>query len=373
MKNLLLLFCAVFLALTIAGCASKGPQKTSFSSLQGVGAAATTFAMTNQVSPELLRPSSNFFTLGPGDRLEIEILGQPDSHAEALVGPDGRMYYHLAPGIDVWGLTLGQTRSLLEEKIAPYIENPQVALNLREIGSKYVWILGRLKKPGIYPMTAPMTIVESLALAGGTARSSSTITTEELADLRHSFVMRQGQLLPVDFNRLLRKGDMTQNVYLQPDDFVYVPSALAQEVYVLGAVRAPRIVPYTEGMTLAGALAGAAGPAKIDWLSTVNPPFATPDAYMSHVGLVRGSLAQPELTIVDANAIIKGRAADVPLEPGDIIYVPNAPLSTLKRYLNMIVSTFISTVAANEGANAGGSSVVGVSIPIGGTTTTPVR
>ena len=50
-----------------------------------------------------------------------------------------------------------------------------------------------------------------------------------------------------------------------------------------------------------------------------------PDAYLSHVAVVRGSLSQPQLTVVDYGAIIKGRAQDVLLEPGDIIYVPNAP------------------------------------------------
>ena len=77
--------------------------------------------------------------------------------------------------------------------------------------------------------------------------------------MRHSFVMRQGQALPVDFYRLLREGDTSQNIFLQADDFVYVPSASAQQVYVLGAVSFPRAMAYTEGMTLVSAIAGASG------------------------------------------------------------------------------------------------------------------
>jgi hypothetical protein len=83
------------------------------------------------------------------------------------------------------------------------------------------------------------------------------------------------------------------------------------------------------------------------------------------------------MAIVDYGAIIKGGARDVLLEPGDIVYVPNSPFSTLKRYLNTIVNTFITTVAANEGIRAGGGSVnVGVSVPVGSgsgaTTSVPV-
>ena len=55
------------------------------------------------------------------------------------------------------------------------------------------------------------------------------------------------------------------------------------------------------------------------------------------------------------------------LEPGDIVYVPNTPYNILKSYLNTIVSTFITTVAANEGIRAaGGSGNVGTAVPVGG-------
>jgi protein involved in polysaccharide export with SLBB domain len=264
-------------------------------------------------------------------------------------------------------LTLAQTRLLLEKEFAKYVRNePQIAVTLRGVGSKYVWLLGRLNKPGIYPMAGPMTLLESIAVAGGTSRSASQVTTEELADLRHSFVVRDGQFLPVDFYRLLREGDTSQNIYLRPDDFVYVPSALAQEVFVLGAVRVPRTVAYADEMTLVSALSSASGPLKYDILSRTDPGPFTKDAYLSHVAIVRGSLAEPQIAVVDYDAILKGKALDVRLEPGDIVYVPNSPYTTLKRYLNIIVNTFATTVAANEGTRAaGGTPSLGVSVPVG--------
>ena len=87
-------------------------------------------------------------------------------------------------------------------------------------------------------------------MAGGTLSSSTSGTTEDLADLSHSFLVRQGQMLPVNFDRLLRQGDLAQNVYLQPDDFVYLPSSLSRDIYVLGAVRAPKVVGYLNQGTL---------------------------------------------------------------------------------------------------------------------------
>jgi protein involved in polysaccharide export with SLBB domain len=327
---------------------------------------AALVTLTNRLSQELLRPSARPFTLGPGDSVELEILGNAASRAVATVGPDGKIYFNLLPGMDVWGLTLAEVRDQLEKGLSKYLPTPQVSVTLRTVGSKYVWVLGRLNRPGIFPLSGPMTLLESLAQAGGTSRSSSQVTTEELADLRHSFVVRQGQFLPVDFQRLLHQGDASQNIYLEPDDFVYVPSALAQEVYVLGAVKAPRAVGFVEDMTVVSALAGANG---ADRYAIINSPDSGPftkDAYVSHVAVVRGSLAEPKIAIVDYQAVIKGHASDYRLEPGDIIYVPNSPYTTLKRYFNLIANTFVSTVAANEGVNAaGGNAGVGVSVSVG--------
>lgn len=389
MKNTLI---ACLLALLFAGCASRGSKSTGFTAVPNPTADSNFTAVGNppapavtnvngevvkaSLTPEMLKPGSIPFTLGPGDSLEIEIIGNAASRAITPVGLDGKIYYNLLPGLDVWGLTLDQTRAQLEKELAKYVSNPQVGLTLRTVGSKHVWVLGRLNRPGIYPLNGSMTLLESLAQAGGTARSPSQVTSQELADLRHSFVVRQGQFLPVDFYRLLRSGDMSQNIYLQPDDFVYVPSTLANEVYVLGAVRIPRAVPYQEPMTLISAIAGSDGPDQLHWIQpSDNGPFMK-DAYLSHVAIIRGSLAEPQISVVDCKAIMKGKAPDVRLEPGDIIYVPNSPYTTIKRYVNLIVNTFVTTIAANEGIRAAGQNVgVNVAVPVNVTTpvTTPPR
>jgi polysaccharide biosynthesis/export protein len=364
MKNLLITCLGAMLLL--AGC--KHPESGFVSKMKFTDhdAGFVEVGETNRVSAAALRPPDEHFTLGPGDKLEIEIVGQPTTLANTAVGPDGKIYFYLLPGLDVWGLSLTQTQQLLEQGLAKYLSNPVIAVNLREVASKHVWVVGRLNKPGIYPMTGPMTLLEAIAQAGGTARSSSPTSSQDLADLRHSFVMRQGQLLPVDFYRLLREGDTSQNVRLQSDDFVYVPSALDQEVYVLGAVNAPRAIPYLEGMTVISAVAGTEGSVKQDWLDITANYNLRRDAYLSHVAIVRGTLSQPKIAVVDFRAIMTGKAPNIPLEPGDIVYVPNSPYRFLKSYVNLIVNSFVSTVAANEGIHAGGGTTVGVAVPVTG-------
>ncbi|MBU6399379.1 MAG: SLBB domain-containing protein [Verrucomicrobia bacterium] len=365
-------------AALLVGCAT-GPRFDARHPAVGLPASATnraatnlavtnltTATLTNELDPTLLEPLTNFFTLGPGDRVEIELIGDPSTRATALVGPDGKLYYYLLPGLEVWGLTLGQTKALLEQELQKYIrDQPRVSLTLRTIESKQVWLLGRLNAPGIYPMNGPMTLLEAISLAGGPVSSrpyasltggalssGTSATVEELADLHRGFVIRHGKFLPVDFYRLLHDGDLSQNIYLLPDDFVYLPSAVSQNVFVLGAVGEPRSVTYLPRMTLTAAIANAGGTIKY--------------AYLGHVAIVRGSLTRPRIAVVDYRAIVHGRQPDVLLQPHDIVYVPFAPYRTLLRYADLILTTFVQTVGVNEGASAvtRGASPVGTFLPI---------
>ena len=354
---------------TLIGCQSaSGPRfdaRAASAAKLGALTNFTTVTETNLLSLEWLKPPTNRFTLGPGDDLEIEIMGDALTRATNFVAPDGRLYYYLLPGLDVWGLTLADTRALIERELLKYMrEQPQVSVTLHGVESQRVWLLGRLNKPGVYPMPAPMTLIEALSLAGGPSSSSSPLaslgggpvssgSSEEIADLRRSFVMRDGQMLPVDFHRLVKEGDMSQNIYLRPDDFVYVPSAIARDVFVLGAVLQPRPVVYRRRMSLVAAIANAQGTIK--------------DAYLSHVAIVRGSLTEPEIALVDYKEIVKGKAPDVLLEPGDIVYVPFTPYRTLVKYADLIVKSFVQTIAINEGARAVSRNVnpVGVNIGVG--------
>src|SRR5438309_2013157 len=101
---------AALTAMLVAGCESTGPH--NFGALPETAPAAPEFTVapaTNRLNPEWLQPATNLFTLGPGDRLEIELMGDDTTRTSAFVGPDGKIYFYLLPGLDVWGLTLAQT------------------------------------------------------------------------------------------------------------------------------------------------------------------------------------------------------------------------------------------------------------------------
>jgi capsular polysaccharide biosynthesis protein len=149
-------------------------------------------------------------------------------------------------------------------------------------------------------------------------------------------------------------SNSASTIHLRPDDFACVPSAPAKEVFVLGAVLQPKSVFYREHISLLGAIANAEGTSK--------------DAYLSHVAVMRGSLSDPKLAIVDYHEIVSDKAPDVSLEPGDIVYVPFTPYLTLARYADLILRTFVERFATNEDSPAVSdqAGAVGMSIDVGG-------
>ena len=115
----------------------------------------------------------------------------------------------------------------------------------------------------------------------------------------------------VDFQRLFFEGDMSQNIELEPDDYLYFPSNITAEIYVLGEVLSPGVQGFTSKLTVLGAISRREGFSKA--------------AYREKVLVVRGSLQKPELIVVNTNDILKGKQPDFLLQPKDIVYVNARP------------------------------------------------
>jgi len=264
------------------------------------------------------------------------------------------LYYLALKGQKVTDLSVPEVKVLLEKELREFYRNPQVSVVLRGVFSRRVWILGRVNTPGLYPIESPMTVLEGISKAGGLFTSRFSGTTEELADLRHSFLIRKGEFMPVDFYKLIKEGDLSQNVYVQDGDYIYLPSALSQEVYILGAVKQPKAIGFSDQVTLVSAVAGAQG--------------LLPGAYAQRAVIIRGSLAKPAVATVNLNLILHGDQPDIALQPRDIVWIPNSPWERVENYAKMVINSFVRTVAANEGSHAAvkNSQSVQPSIGIGG-------
>lgn len=311
----------------------------------------TNVKIKRSLDRKLLAPPAESYILGPGDVMEIEIAEVTGTLARTFVMPDGMVYYNLAGGVRAEGLTTMEFSKQLREALKQDYANPLVNVSLVEVRSRRYWILGRVFKPGLYPLRQPTTLLEAISQAGGLFTSRFSGTTEELADLSNSVVIRDGQILPVNFEKLVRSGDTSQNIYLHHNDYVYLPSAATSTVLLLGAVAAPQAVGYKDSLTLIDCIAQCKGPAK--------------GAYLKEVVIVRGTLDKPAASIVNLQAILTGKETNVLLQPGDIVWIPKRPLGLLESTVKLVFQDAARTIASGEGSRlAGGDQDPVISIPL---------
>lgn len=311
--------------------------------------------VTGNLDKKLLQPDNKPYMLGPGDILDIEIAEMSGTLTRTFIMPDGMIYFNLAGGVHAEGLTTSELSKKLQSALKRDYTNPVVNVSLVEVRSNRYWILGRVYNPGLYPLRQPTTLLDAVSQAGGLFSSAFSGTTEELADLTNSIVVRDGEILPVDFEKLIRSGDTSQNIYLKHNDYIYIPSATAESVLLLGEVMIPQSIGYNDGLTLIDCIAQGKGPTK--------------NAYLKEVVIVRGSLKEASAGIVDLNAILTGKDTNVLLKPGDIIWIPKQPLGLLSSTVKLIFQSAVRTAASNEGSNFAGGGRQPLSIPL--TTPTP--
>ena len=278
-------------------------------------------------------------TLGPGDVLNISLYDRPASAITAVpIGPDGRITFLQAEDIVATGLTIDELRAALDKKLGEFYTGARTIITPAAYRSKKYYLLGSISRKGVFPLNRPTTVIEAIAQAGGLETGVFEQNTVELADLSHSFVVRGGKRLPVDFERLFQQGDLSQNFTMEPDDYVYFASAAANQIFVIGAVGGTGVVPFTPNSSVISAITARGG-------------FAD-KAYQSRVLIIRGSLSKPESIVVDAKAILAGEAPDFRLQPKDIVYVSRRPWARAEEILDNATTAFIeSAVVTAVGFN----------------------
>lgn len=294
-------------------------------------------ASTNAAAPAAYGEEP--YRLGAGDVLSIQLYGMPETlRPEVTVAPDGTISYLSAIGLDVRGRTITETRRRLEETLLAHYRKPQVIISPVGLVSKSYTVMGMVKRTGIFPMSQPITLIEALSRAGGTVSGLFDRRYVDLADLQRSFLLRGGKRMPVNFYKLMIEGDMSHNIALEPGDYIQIASALANDYYVLGAVKKPGREGFTEGASVMSAIAKRLG--------------FEDTSYREHVLVVRGSMQAPETFVINTDAILKGSRPDFLLQPKDIVYVSNRPWQKVEDVLDNAVSSFVeASTAVWTGAN----------------------
>ncbi|MDD8049989.1 MAG: polysaccharide export protein [Verrucomicrobiota bacterium] len=336
----------VCLTVWLAGCVHAPRQPDPQMAAPSLPAAAAGVQET-QEPVEIPEAWHEPFSLGEyrlaiGDVVEVSVFGHRDTLAEEVpIAPDGRLYYMFGEGVEAAGRSPDEVAEEIEGRIGSLFVAPQVSIIPRRyVGARYS-VLGQVESPGVYPLDASITIRQAVARAGGLAQGVYRGTTVELASLRNSSLIRDGQPLPIDFEALFLGNDFQFDLPLRPGDLVLIGSGLRYEVYLLGQVREQKSLAYHDGMTIVEVLAGA----------SERGGGYLPNAHLEGAAILRGELDRADVIRVDIRRILEGKATDVYLAPGDIVYVPERPFRLLRDLHRTIVMSFATTFSGEAGAD----------------------
>ncbi|HLZ54137.1 MAG TPA: polysaccharide biosynthesis/export family protein, partial [Verrucomicrobiae bacterium] len=282
------------------------------------------------VPPEPRADWQRHFTLGAGDVLNFSLYGEPTlTELNVPIGPDGRVSYLEAQDVMAAGLTIDELRSKLDEELAKYRRAPHSIITPVAFNSKKYFLLGSVMRAGAFQLDRPTTIVEAIARARGFETVVQDRDLVELADLPRAFLVRHGRRLPVDFEKLFLQGDLSQNIPLAPDDYLFIPPADLKQVFVVGEVLTPGATPYSANLSAVSAIADQGG--------------FTPRAWQQKVLVIRGSLNHPQTFVVDVKDVLSASTPDFKLEPNDIVYVHYRPWAKAEDVLDLAATAFVQS------------------------------
>ncbi len=167
-------------------------------------------------SPPRAEVSSDY-RIVPGDVLEISVWREEHLDNKILVRPDGGISFPLIGTVSAGGLTVDQLRSEIAGRLAAFISNPEVTVSVVNTNQK-VYVLGKVNKPGEFPMASRITVMQALAMAGGLTPFADR---DSISILRRSGT--ETLRLSFDYDSAEDGDDLEQNILLQNGDVVVVP------------------------------------------------------------------------------------------------------------------------------------------------------
>jgi polysaccharide biosynthesis/export protein len=165
------------------------------------------------------KPHDDGFVIGNGDVLAVSVWKQPDISRSIPVRSDGRISLPLIGEIQAAGQTPLRLEEEITSKLQPYLAEPEVTVIVEQINSEKFNILGRVAKPGSYPLTNPTTVLDAIALAGG---------CRDFAKNKSIYILRRHPdgsetRLPFNYQDVIKGKNTAQNIDLQPHDTIVVP------------------------------------------------------------------------------------------------------------------------------------------------------
>lgn len=155
------------------------------------------------------------YLLHEGDSLDISVWGDQTLSKVLRVLPDGSISFPLAGRVVVAGRSSIEVEKIIGKKLKTYLPDPVVTVVIVGTEGSKVYILGKVKNPGPIPLTAPLTVLHALSIAGG---------PDKFADLDDIKILRSNnKVLLVDYSSLIQGEDLNMNYILKANDTILVP------------------------------------------------------------------------------------------------------------------------------------------------------
>jgi len=248
------------------------------------------------------------------DQLKLDVWGEEQlSGLHLVVAPDGNVNVPIVGVIKAEGMTADELAKKIADGLVEkkWLRKPHVQISIMQLHQPNVSVLGNVNRPGQFLYKDGDTVMQAIAQAG---------SYREDADLANATLTRKtGERISLDLYKLYYKGDITQNLALKNGDTITIPENTTQRIYVLGEVQRPGQYVLKENMTALSAISLAGGP--------------IPDrGKLKGTMVIRGDPANPQRIKLDISKMIAtgDRRQDVPLQPGDLVYVPKTSKPSLQ-------------------------------------------
>ena len=163
-------------------------------------------------------PTDEGYKLRPGDILQVSVWKETDLQSEVLIRPDGGLSFALAGELLAAGRTVAELTTELETRIRKFIPDAVVTVAVKAAGGNRVYVIGKVNRPGDFPLIGPIDVMQALTLAGGATPFANTNGIRILRrDASHqtSISFRYGDIA--------RGRKLEQNILLRNGDTVVVP------------------------------------------------------------------------------------------------------------------------------------------------------
>lgn len=205
----------------------------------------STFAPADQTAA-----ATSDYTVGPGDELLVRAWGQVDIDYRAAVDRNGNIHIPKVGTIHVAGLKLAELNGYLKTAVGRVFHNFELNVNLSQLRSIQVLLMGQAKSPGSYTVSALSTLVNTLFVAGGPSAKGS---------MRRIQLKRNNQVVSeLDLYDLLLRGDKSRDLPLQHGDVIFIPP-VGKLAAIYGSINTPAIYELGGKETLAGLVEMAGG------------------------------------------------------------------------------------------------------------------